>query len=175
MFIALFRAFKTALLTKSFRWLIITVLVTLGIGTAFYVLVERWRIIDSLYFCVVTLATIGYGDLAPQTYAGKIFTIFYIFIGIGLLSSLIAEIFRAFQRNAKKAAEKQAEKQAALDKEKQARQKEADAEKERQRTERNQQNDAQRHARDAQRQARRAARHHSPEELPEAERDHDTE
>ena len=43
---------------------------------------EGWNLLDSLYFSVVTLTTIGYGDLSPSTAASKIFTIFYIFVGL---------------------------------------------------------------------------------------------
>jgi hypothetical protein len=38
-------------------------------------------LLDSLYFSVITLATVAYGDFSPYTMAGKIFTVFYIFIG----------------------------------------------------------------------------------------------
>lgn len=54
------------------------------IGAVFYHLVEKWNWLDSIYFTVITLATVGYGDFTPKTAPGKIFTIFYIFIGIGL-------------------------------------------------------------------------------------------
>ncbi len=54
------------------------------IGTVFYHLIEKWSWLDSLYFSVITLATVGYGDFAPKTPAGKIFTIFYVFIGVGI-------------------------------------------------------------------------------------------
>lgn len=56
----------------------------IALGTIFYHLVEKWRWLDSLYFTVITLSTVGYGDFAPKTDAGKIFTIFYVFIGIGI-------------------------------------------------------------------------------------------
>jgi voltage-gated potassium channel len=59
---------------------------TLAIGSVFYTLVEGWSLLDSFYFCIVTLATIGYGDFAPKTAAGKLFTIAYIIVGIGLLA-----------------------------------------------------------------------------------------
>ena len=36
-------------------------------GTLFYWRFEDWTIIEALYFCVVTLTTVGYGDLAPTT------------------------------------------------------------------------------------------------------------
>lgn len=44
---------------------------------------------DAFYFCVVTLATVGYGDLSPTTPFAKVFTIIYIFIGLSFFVSLI--------------------------------------------------------------------------------------
>jgi len=59
---------------------------TLAVGTVVYTLVEGWSLLDAFYFCIVTLATIGYGDFAPKTAAGKLFTIGYIIVGIGLVA-----------------------------------------------------------------------------------------
>ena len=67
----------------------------LGIGTVFYRFVEGWSWLDSLYFCVITLATVGYGDFFPQTPLGKIFTMVYIFIGIGLLVAVFNQLAEA--------------------------------------------------------------------------------
>jgi voltage-gated potassium channel Kch len=80
----LIRAFVFAWRDTEFRNLFLLLLALIVSGTMFYASVEGWSLIDSLYFSVVTLATVGYGDLAPQTTAGKLFTIIYIFIGIGL-------------------------------------------------------------------------------------------
>ena len=63
------------------------VFATLALGAVFYHFVEGWNMLDSVYFCVITLATIGYGDYAPKTDLGKLFTIFYAFAGIGLLAT----------------------------------------------------------------------------------------
>ncbi len=57
----------------------------LSIGTIFYALVERWTLLDALYFSVTTLATVGLGDLAPETDLGKVFTIFYILAGVSVI------------------------------------------------------------------------------------------
>lgn len=62
------------------------------IGTLVYHYIEQWDWLDALYFCVVTLATVGYGDFTPDTPFGKIFTIFYILNGIGILLFFIDKV-----------------------------------------------------------------------------------
>jgi hypothetical protein len=74
-----------------------TALVLVG-GTLFYMLVEGWSAVDALYFSVVTLATIGYGDLTPTTDLSKLFTVFYVLIGIGLVASTVATLATAAVR-----------------------------------------------------------------------------
>ena len=53
---------------------------------------EGWSLFDSFYFSVITLPTIGYGDLSPSTTAGKIFTIVYIFVGLGIILGFVNAI-----------------------------------------------------------------------------------
>ena len=67
-------------------------LVAISSGTVFYWLVEHLRFLDALYFSVTTLATVGYGDYAPKTDAGKIFTIFYVLIGVGILLAFLTTV-----------------------------------------------------------------------------------
>lgn len=64
------------------------------IGVVFYHTVEKFNWIDSLYFSVVTLTTIGYGDLVPKTDAGKLFTVFYVVIGIGIFAAVVNFLVR---------------------------------------------------------------------------------
>ena len=78
--------------TIRFYVLLVLVVAVLGVGTVFYHLVEGFTLVDSFYFSVVTLGTVGYGDLYPVTEAGKLFTALYIIIGIGILIAF-AEVF----------------------------------------------------------------------------------
>ena len=76
----------------QFRALLLLYGALLLVGTAFYARAEGWSVLDALYFCVMTLATVGYGDFAPRTPLGKVFTIVYILIGAGVFVVLAAEL-----------------------------------------------------------------------------------
>lgn len=70
------------------------------IGTLIYHYLEGWAWVDAIYFCVVTLATVGYGDFTPTTPIGKIFTMFYIINGIGILLYFIDKVVDVRKTNA---------------------------------------------------------------------------
>lgn len=76
----------------EFRGLLVLVGIILITGTIFYHNIENWSWLNSIYFSVITLSTVGYGDLAPQTDFGKIFTIIYIFLGIGVILSFVSSV-----------------------------------------------------------------------------------
>jgi voltage-gated potassium channel len=65
-------------------------------GTIFYWRFEDWTIIQALYFSVVTLTTVGYGDFTPSTPGTQIFTIIYILTGLGVLVALLSSIAQAY-------------------------------------------------------------------------------
>jgi len=91
-FILLYRFIKTiwhGMQDKEFRALFYAVVGIIALGTLFYTNVEGWRPLDAFYFTIITLATVGYGDFSPKTDAGKIFTVVYVFVGLGVLSGFI--------------------------------------------------------------------------------------
>lgn len=68
-------------------FLLIEFLVILGVmicGAFLFSYFEQWRWFDSLYFVVITMATIGYGDFVPQTDPGKFMSMIYAMMGVPL-------------------------------------------------------------------------------------------
>ena len=77
------------------RALMLWMVALLGVGTLFYHIVEGWSWLDSLYFCVITLSTVGYGDFDPSTPGSKVFTMIYIFMGLSIFVSLVNMLAKA--------------------------------------------------------------------------------
>jgi voltage-gated potassium channel len=65
------------------RYAIYAVLAAVALGTLGFRLLEGWSLSDSLYVTIQTLTTVGYGDVTPQTFAGRIFASVYMFVGVG--------------------------------------------------------------------------------------------
>lgn len=82
---ALFRTFREVWEEPAGRALMLGAAAIVATGTTFYTIVEGWPIIDSLYFTVITLTTIGYGDLHPTTDISKIFTVVFVIAGVSFI------------------------------------------------------------------------------------------
>jgi voltage-gated potassium channel len=63
---------------------VIIILIVILAGTLAFYNLEEWSFFNSLYFTSVTMSTIGYGDMAPITHAGKVVAMFYGFMGAPL-------------------------------------------------------------------------------------------
>jgi len=96
-----FKSIFTFLKDEEYRSLLLTSIVVLAVGTVSYHFIEGWTWIDSLYFSVITLTTIGYGDFSPQTDEGKLFTIFYILLGLGMILSFIQTVWSHYDKERK--------------------------------------------------------------------------
>ena len=77
---------------QQFRALGLALGIALALGTLFYWRTEEWSLLDSLYFWVMTIATIGYGDLTPTHGLSKGFTIIYAVMGIGIFASFVGKL-----------------------------------------------------------------------------------
>ena len=87
------------------------------VGTIFYSLVEGWRPLDSLYFCVVTLTTVGLGDFTPKTDLGKVFTIFYVLAGISVILAFANAVLQGASARERERVERRASRQAQRERE----------------------------------------------------------
>jgi hypothetical protein len=94
--LALMHRFSTSLAdvmrnpeTRALPGLVLALLLS---GTIFYWQAEDWSLLDSLYFSVTTLTTVGMGDLAPTSDGSKVFTVLYIMVGIGVLVAFVTAL-----------------------------------------------------------------------------------
>ena len=65
-------------------------LTALLFGTVGFSLIEGLAFLDALYFSVVTVATVGYGDIVPKTTAGRMLAIAMIVMGVGAFTGVVA-------------------------------------------------------------------------------------
>ena len=86
------RAIRTLWSESQFRSLARLAAIAIGSGVVFYSLVEHLSPVDALYFSVCTLTTVGYGDFSPQTTAGKLFTVVYVLVGVGILLAFLSRV-----------------------------------------------------------------------------------
>ena len=69
--------------------------IIIAVASEFYHYVEGWGRLDAAYFSVMTISTVGYGDFHPQTALGKIFTIGYVLVGLGIFVSTATSVANA--------------------------------------------------------------------------------
>jgi voltage-gated potassium channel len=70
-------------------YLILLICIICG-GIIGLVLIEHLSVLDAFYFLIVTIATVGYGDIHPLTDAGKILVILIILTGVGCFVGVVA-------------------------------------------------------------------------------------
>ena len=76
----------------DFRGLMVLLLSLLVGAGVFYSSVEGWSLIDTLYFCVMTMSTIGYGDLVPTSSLSKSFTMIFSILSIGVFAAVVSKV-----------------------------------------------------------------------------------
>ena len=81
---------------EEFRALVHILNVLLLCSTILYSLVENWSIVNSIYFCIMTISTVGYGDFTPTTEFSKIYTVLFSILGIGIFVGIVSKLAKAF-------------------------------------------------------------------------------
>jgi voltage-gated potassium channel len=76
-----------------------------ALGTLGFHLLEGWSLFDSFYVTIQTVTTVGYGDVTPQTFAGRVFASIFMVVGVGIVVYILtstvqtivqSEMFAAF-------------------------------------------------------------------------------
>jgi voltage-gated potassium channel len=77
-------------LTKySFQLKVLCFPLYYAVGLLYYHFSEGWSILETTYFITVTITTCGYGFFHPTNEAGKVFTIFYMLVGLIVVVTVI--------------------------------------------------------------------------------------
>jgi len=64
---------------------LLAVLGVILLGTIVFHVLEGWSILDSLYVTAQTVTTVGFGDLTPQTPAGRAFASIFMMVSVGVV------------------------------------------------------------------------------------------
>ena len=63
-------------------------------GSTGYMLIEGWSWMDAFYMTIITLATVGYGEVHTVSFEGRIFTVILILLGVGLFLYVAGNIIQ---------------------------------------------------------------------------------
>jgi len=84
---------------EQYHIVVLVVLALMLLGGGLYARVEGISLEDALWWAVVTMTTVGYGDISPETLSGKFIGVFLMLTGIGFLGLLTATIASVFVEN----------------------------------------------------------------------------
>jgi voltage-gated potassium channel len=97
----LFKTFRHMWREPEGRGLILGFIGIITAGTVFYAAFEHWSLISALYFTVVMLTTVGFGDLHPTTDFTRAVTVVFIIVGVAFILGFLNFIMsRTMQRRA---------------------------------------------------------------------------
>lgn len=82
------------------RVLAAVALTVLGIGTLGYMLIEGWSALDAFYMTLITLTTVGFGEVNPLSHPGRLFTIALIGTGVVGFATTVALLAQLVQEGA---------------------------------------------------------------------------
>ena len=80
--------------TKQFILHFILFVCLLVFGAAGYMVIEGWPYMDALYMTVITLATVGYGEVHEISLKGRLFTVILIFLGVGFFLYVVGNVIQ---------------------------------------------------------------------------------
>lgn len=97
---------RKILYTNGLVYLLYTSLSLLIIGTITYSITEHVSLAQAFWWAIATATTVGYGDISPHTFVGKIVALVLMLVGIGVIGTLTSSITTYFIREDSKNADK---------------------------------------------------------------------
>ncbi len=82
---------ETQHLLTALRWFVLVAIIISG-GILGYHLIEGWNWLDSAYMVVITLSTVGFGEVHPMDSGGILFTIFFVTVSVGTIGFALARL-----------------------------------------------------------------------------------
>src|SRR4029077_8469320 len=70
---------------RRFRLAAILLGIVIVVGVAGYMLINGWSLLDSFYMVIITISTVGYTEVRPQGWPGRLFTSGLIVVGVGTM------------------------------------------------------------------------------------------
>ena len=81
------------------RFSIVMLVLVISGGTGGYIILEGWDFLDAFYMTVLTISTVGYGEVHPLSVAGKFLSILIIFLGVGSVGFAVGTAGRLMIEN----------------------------------------------------------------------------
>ena len=72
------------------RLALLLLLVTMAVGTVGLMLIEGYTLIDAFYMSVITISTVGFGEVQPLSDAGRLFISALVVFNIGIVAYVLA-------------------------------------------------------------------------------------
>src|SRR5579872_6754979 len=87
---------------RRLRFLFLSILLLVLAGTVGFHVIEGWPWFDAFYMVIITVSTIGYQEVHPLSFAGRLFNVFLIIGGVGLVFysiGIITQVLIALELN----------------------------------------------------------------------------
>ncbi|CAM9142201.1 unnamed protein product [Ascophyllum nodosum] len=92
------KPFKSLTGRRLLMFSVLIMLAYLLAGIVVYTVIANMSVLDALYFSVVTLTTVGYGDLRAHKPTTKLFACLYILVGVAMIGALLAKVVEILLR-----------------------------------------------------------------------------
>jgi len=93
--------FRVAKMKRKYQILIVVAVIAIGV-LGYHSIEHNWSFLDSIYMTLITITTVGFGEVKPLSNAGKVFTIIFIILGLSTAAVIAGQLARSFlERNFK--------------------------------------------------------------------------